>query len=37
VAPPCSGPLLDAAVIAVLFAVLMVAGAVLFNHRERTR
>jgi ABC-2 type transport system permease protein len=32
-----AGPLLDAAVIAVLFAVLMVAGAVLFNHRERTR
>lgn len=32
-----AGPLLDAIVIAVLFAVLMVTGALLFNHRERTR
>ncbi|MDQ6772586.1 MAG: ABC transporter permease [Candidatus Dormibacteraeota bacterium] len=31
------GPLVDAAVMAALFVLLLGAGAVLFNHRERTR
>jgi hypothetical protein len=31
------GPVLDAAVIGVLFAALMTAGALIFDYRERTR